>query len=166
MAHISFKPLLQRLKIKTKPVRTGPLTVSRRFSKPTLLALVAILALVGVVVVARSLAGGSLDTPRGANQLVLELTRGDEEVELKDGLKPYEPIPFRLYGNGLALCGQNKDTETNQPYLASTNLSQVQIADLVRQIQSTGFLKLQDEYSLTDAKAFQLQTAVRLNLSR
>ncbi|MBW3538131.1 hypothetical protein KY386_01400, partial [Candidatus Parcubacteria bacterium] len=46
--------------------RSAPLLSSRRFSRPTALALAATLALIGIVAVARSIAGGSLATPTGA----------------------------------------------------------------------------------------------------
>src|SRR5579883_3330431 len=71
------------------------------------LIIIAVIAAVGGFAVYRSFALSPLDAPTGAGNLVLELDKGDGTpiTDSPQHLTIPKPLAFRLYGNGLAICG-------------------------------------------------------------
>jgi hypothetical protein len=62
-------------------------------------------------------------------------------------LEAYEPVAFRLYGNGLAVCGERVSEEgAKQNEITEKSLSKREMADLIKGITATGFTQLNPEY--------------------
>ncbi|MBW3538129.1 RICIN domain-containing protein [Candidatus Parcubacteria bacterium] len=158
-----FKRLWKRLKTNTKSSKLWLLS-SRRFSRPTALALAATLALIGIVAVARSIAGGSLATPTGANELVLEYHTPHAHASSADKLAEYQPhSKLLLYGDGRLICGSD-DTPTATKH-TTAQLPPAQVANVVARLNAAGLRQLTDTYNQDPYELPALETGITLNLA-
>ncbi len=114
-------------------------------SKPLMLSFVLLFVIVGVYFVYQSFAGKPL--PNGADETIIEMIREHSEVGSVELLTQPETLPFRLYGNGLAICGDYADSDTtHSAQYYSKQFTKSELNNFVAKFNQAKFVSLDQMY--------------------
>ncbi|HSX48510.1 MAG TPA: hypothetical protein VLF41_03365, partial [Candidatus Nanoarchaeia archaeon] len=137
---------MPKAKKSSKKKSSQLIKLAKGFSRQQLALLVVVLVGLSYLVF-RTFAAQGLQYKAAGDSIVMEYTEGHAHKPLSDRMDAGSAIPFRLYGNGLAICGQENDPAANQQYqLNSTKLSPTDMQTLIQKVAGTGFLQLKPEY--------------------
>lgn len=140
------------------PPNKLPADKNRFFGKNLIVVVLGIAAL-GSYFIFKSMAA-TVELPTGQNDMVLELSM--TQPTFGQVVPTNEIVPLRIYGNGLAICGNTSTTNNSSPYF-SKRLSKDELTKLANQIIDTGFLKYKKPVQTTMV-AHSFNTTISLNL--
>lgn len=127
-------------KSKSNDSKVNFIKSNKPFLNYSMLAGMVVFVAISAAVIYRSFASVSVKFPTQSNRVLVELQDGHNDGPASDTLKPAETVNFRLYGNGLAVCGNN---ETGQ--YTSQKLDKKALNIFMANFKMAGFDKINDD---------------------
>lgn len=112
---------------------------SRPYLNISMLVGVLVFVAISATVLYRSFASVEVKFPTQPSRVLVELQDGHADGPIADSLKPAEVVNFRLYGNGLAVCGNS-----NIGQYTSQRLDKGALTAFMASFKNVGFDKIED----------------------
>lgn len=125
--------------------KTNYIKSTKPYLNYTMLIGILVFVAISASIIYSSYASTAVKFPTQANRVLVELQDGHADGPIPDTLKPAEVVNFRLYGNGLAVCGKDDSGQYTSRQLDKGALNAFMVS-----FKKAGFDKVEDNLSDSD----------------